>query len=144
LGGGNKDFSGKGFILRPSVKIFLAEKNKFYLQPQAFYKQVSHYVEDWLGKEAVNDVPSYEQYQKFRYRRIVWGGNIICGWLNPLDKKNKTFLDLYFGLGLRKKEAKIPGEPRSIYRRNNGILINDVNNVMPSLPAGLRLLIRLK
>ena len=86
----------------------------------------------------------YEQYQKFRYRRIVWGGNIICGWLNPLDKKNKTFLDLYFGLGLRKKEAKIPGEPRSIYRRNNGILINDVNNVMPSLPAGLRLLIRLK
>ena len=50
-----------GFIIRPAIKFFVNEKNTFYFQPQMFYKQVTHHLYDWLGKDVVNGVASYEQ-----------------------------------------------------------------------------------
>lgn len=96
--------NGTGFLIRPSVKWFVAENNRFYLQPQIFYKQVTHKVYDWLGKDVVNGVPAYEQLQDFKYRRKIIGFNAVSGFVLPLDHRRKGFIDLYFGIGVRYKK----------------------------------------
>jgi hypothetical protein len=138
----NQNLSERGFIIRPALKFFLNDKNSFYLQPQAFYKQVTHHVYDWLGKDVVNGVPSYEQLQNFRYRRKVVGVNAVAGVLVPLDRKGNAYIDFYLGFGVRNKSSKVVGEPHSVYNRRGGILFGDDadNGTYPSLPGGLRFL----
>lgn len=132
--------TGSGFLLRPSVKWFVSESNRFYLQPQFFYKQVTHNVYDWLGKDAVNGVASYEQLQDFKYRREIFGFNVVSGFVLPLDQRRKGFIDLYFGIGVRDKKDNVVGEPRSVYNIPLDFSTNSDNNkgILPSLPMGVR------
>lgn len=132
---------GRGFLLRPSIKWFLSTNNKFYLQPQVFYKQVTHKLHDWLGKNAVNGVPSYEQMQDFRYRRKVVGFNTVAGFALPLDQHRNGYIDFYFGLGFRVKKNLVVGEPNSVYQESSVSFIAGgfASGIFPSLPAGMRL-----
>jgi len=140
-GNGSEDAgtNGKGFLIRPSIKWFVSENNRFYLQPQLFYKQVTHKIYDWLGKDAVNGVPAYEQLQEFRYRRKIAGFNAVAGFVLPLDQQRKAYIDLYFGIGVRYKTNQIVGEPRSIYQ---GLFIvafdGDDKGFFPGVPMGIR------
>lgn len=136
----NPSTNGSGFIIRPSVKWFHGITQKFYVQPQVFFKQFTHAGEDWIGKNAVNGVPAYEQYQQFRYRRNIWGINFIGGFAFPLGPKGKTFMDAYCGLGVRYKKSIVVGEPRSIYREPSfSFFANGIDQGwLPSFPAGLR------
>jgi hypothetical protein len=129
---------GTGFIIRPSLRWFVADNNKFYIQPQLFYKQVTHKMHDWLGKNAVNGVPSYEQLQDFKYRRKISGFNIVAGFVLPLGQHNRSYVDLYFGLGVRNKKSLIAGEPNSVYNRATGIFDPVDDGVYPSVPMGVR------
>ena len=128
-----------GFIIRPALKFFINDRNRYYLQTQFFYKQVTHRMYDWLGKEMVDNVASYEQLQNFKYRRKIVGFNVILGTVLPIRLRN-SFFDLYAGLGVRKKTAMVVGEPTSTYQRIP--IIGNSNNankgVFPSLPAGIR------
>ena len=133
------DTKASGFIIRPALKFFMNDRSRAYLQPQFFYKQVTHQVYDWLGKEMVNNVASYEQLQNFKYRRKIAGFNIILGTVLPIKMRN-SFFDLYAGLGIRKKTSMVVGEHTSSYQRIP--IIGNSNNadegVFPSLPAGVR------
>jgi hypothetical protein len=129
---------GSGFIIRPALRWFVADNDKFYLQPQVFYKQVTHKMHDWLGKNAVNGVPSYEELQDFKYRRKVSGFNFIAGFVLPLSQRNRSYIDLYFGLGVRNKKSMIAGEPRSVYNRATGMFDPVDDGVFPSAPMGMR------
>jgi hypothetical protein len=135
---GQSSNDGTGFIIRPSLKWFMADNNKFYLQPQLFYKQVTHKMHDWLGKNAVNGVPSYEQLQDFKYRRKVSGFNVVAGFVLPLGQHNRSYIDLYFGLGVRNKKTVIAGEPNSVYNRATGIFDPVDDGVYPGMPLGVR------
>ena len=106
-----------------------------------FYKQVTHHIFDWLGKDVVNGIASYEQLQNFDYRRKITGFNFVSGVLVPLGKSNKTFIDFYLGIGVRNKSASVVGEPRSVYQQRDRIILAGDNGTFPSLPAGLRLVI---
>ncbi len=136
---------GSGFILRPALKVFMNNRTNTYLQIQIFYKQVTHQVYDWLGKEMVNNVASYEQLQNFKYRRKIVGFNVILGAVLPIKLRN-SFFDLYAGLGVRKKASLVVGEPTSSYQRIPiiGNSDNANNGVFPSLPAGLRFIYAFK
>lgn len=133
------DTKASGFIIRPALKFFMNDRSRSYLQPQFFYKQVTHRVYDWLGKQMVNDVASYEQLQSFKYRRKIVGVNVILGTVLPIKIRN-GFFDFYAGLGIRKKTSEIVDEPTSSYQRIP--IIGNSNNaddgVFPSLPAGVR------
>jgi hypothetical protein len=135
---GQSSNNGTGFIIRPSLRWFVADNNKFYLQPQVFYKQVTHKMHDWLGKDAVNGVPSYEQLQDFKYRRKISGFNLVAGFALPLGQHKRRYIDLYFGLGIRNKRSLIAGEPTSIYNRTIGIFEPVDDGVFPSVPVGVR------
>lgn len=141
--GGERKASG--FIIRPALKFFMNDRSRTYLQPQFFYKQVTHRVYDWLGKEMVDNVASYEQLQNFKYRRKIVGVNVILGTVMPLGLRN-SFVDLYIGLGVRKKTVKVVGEPTSSYQRIPIIGNSDNANegIFPSLPAGIRFIYAFK
>src|SRR4051812_3841319 len=86
-----------GFVFRPSVKLFVNERNNFYLQPQLFYKQVTHQEYDWLGMECVNGIPTYEALTHFRYRRVVYGVNATAGAVLPRAKTGDGLtVEFYF------------------------------------------------
>jgi hypothetical protein len=139
---GKRDQSVSGFTVRPSIKYFINEKKTFYLQPQFFYKQVTHHRLDWLAKEVVNGVAAYEQLQEFRYRRRSYGMNFMAGTMVPISRNKKTFLDFYFGLGFRKKTATVLGEKNSSF--NSRTLMGNTSTAdhgtFPSMPAGIRLM----
>lgn len=141
---GDATNNGTGFLIRPSVKWFVADNNKFYLQPQIFYKQVTHKMHDWVGKSAVNGVPAYEELQDFRYRRKIYGFNTVAGFVLALDQHKNGYLDLYFGFGIRHKKSIIAGEPKSTYRNSDGLFGDMDNGVYPSVPAGIRIIYALK
>lgn len=136
---GESASNGTGFIIRPSVKWFVSENDRFYLQPQVFYKQVTHHMYDWVGKNPVNGVPSYEQLEQFRYRRNISGFNMVAGFVSPIDRKAKGFIDVYFGLGVRNKKSLVV-EPNMDYERNFGIFNPTDDGVFPSMPIGLRII----
>jgi hypothetical protein len=132
--------NGTGFLIRPSLKWFVADNNKFYLQPQIFYKQVTHKMNDWLGKAAVNGMPSYEQLQDFKYRREIFGFNAVAGFALSLDQHKRSYMDLYFGFGVRYKKSVIAGEPRSVYQNSSGMFGDMDSGIFPSVPIGMRII----
>jgi len=134
---GESTSNGKGFIIRPSLKWFVAKDNKFYLQPQVFYKQVTHKMYDWVGKNPVNGIPAYEQLEEFRYRRKITGFNIVAGSVLPLDWNGKGYIDVYIGLGVRNKKNKVV-ESNTVYQRPTGIFNPTDEGVFPSVPMGVR------
>lgn len=136
--------NGTGFLIRPSVKWFVADNNKFYLQPQIFYKQVTHKMHDWLAKSVVNGVPAYEQLQDFGYRRKIYGINTVAGFVLALDQHRNGYMDFYFGFGIRRKKSIIAGEPKSTYQNSDGLFGDMDNGIFPSVPAGIRLIYVLK
>lgn len=136
-----------GFNIRPGIKYFITPTRRGYLQGQVFYKQVTHRLYDWLQKDVVNGVPSYEQLQDFKYRRKVHGYNLMLGVMVPLNRERKLFLDMYFGLGVRYKWSSIVGEKRSRYPGVNTFLIADFERegaTLPSVPAGFRIFYNLR
>jgi hypothetical protein len=138
----NYDPRATGFLIRPSLRWYHGKRNKFYLQPQLFYKQVTNVKYDWLGKDCVDGVPAYNALQDFRYKRYIAGINAIAGRLLPLGRKEKLLLDLYFGLGVRYKQSAIPGECHSCYA-GAGVIDSSEdpdNGFFPSVPFGLKLI----
>ncbi len=139
ISNGQSTSNGTGFIIRPSVKWFVSENDRFYLQPQVFYKQVTHKMYDWVGKKPVNGVPAYEQLQEFKYRRKINGFNIVAGFVSPLDRRRKGYIDVYFGLGVRNKKSLVVDQTM-VYERPIGIFNPTDDGVFPSVPMGLRII----
>jgi len=143
--GTDESFGACGFIIRPGIKYFITPTRRGYLQGQFFYKQVTHHIYDWLQKELLNGVPSYEQLQEFKFRRKVHGYHLILGLMLPLKKDRKLFLDWYLGLGVRYKWSSIPREKNSRYPAARQFFVDneDEGSTLPSLPFGFRLFFRL-
>ncbi|HEU4470300.1 MAG TPA: hypothetical protein VFR58_04390 [Flavisolibacter sp.] len=139
--GGNSR-GASGFIIRPAARFYLRGRSLFYLQPQVFYKQVTHRLHDWLGKNCVEGVPAFEQLQDFRYRRQAYGFNGVVGALVPLSRRDRVFFDFYLGLGVRYKKNAVVKEPNCCFDRGGFVTtINRDEGSFPSIPAGVKLVI---
>ncbi|MGZ5287410.1 MAG: hypothetical protein ACXWB9_09515 [Flavisolibacter sp.] len=139
--GTNNSKSANGFVVRPSIKYFVNTRKNFYLQPQLFYKMVNHQMNDWLGKNCVNDVPAYEERQEFTFRRQAYGFNLMGGVLLPT--RSRLIFDIYFGLGIRHRTVGVVGEPGSCYEPMGMLSIGDETGTYPNVPIGLRMLFKL-
>lgn len=127
--------NAKGFIIRPTVRYY-GHSLRGYIQAQPFYKMVNYDMNDWLGKDCVNGVHSYEKLEDFRLRKNVYGINFVAGEVLPVS--DKMFFDLYVGFGLRTRNHRILNRFNSCYdRTDDGFSISD-NTWVPSLPIGIR------
>jgi hypothetical protein len=133
----------RGFALRPSLKYY-NKTGKTYYQFQVSYKQVRYRLLDWLGKSCVDDVPTYEQFQEFPYRKRVLAFNLLAGQLYRIT--DAVFLELYAGAGVKLTGQK-PTEPGSCYRYNEQWI--ELSNfrerhVAANVPLGFKVLVAIR
>lgn len=133
---------GSGFIVRPSVRFYMGNKNRFYLQPQLYYKMVTHNNHNWVGRDCVDGVSSYEELTEFKYRRNILGVNATFGKIVPLGRSGKRFVDFYLGIGFKYKKAVIVNDPGGCFTPPNILMTttDPDNGYFPNLPAGMKLI----
>jgi hypothetical protein len=133
----------RGFELRPAMRYYHGKYKREYLQVQLFYKMVDYQFHDWLGKDAVNRVPTYERLQDFTYRKKVLSLCFMAGETIPLS--DNLFLDVYGGIGARYKDQGVT-EPNSVYMpaEENGRTIYGPHVWNVCVPAGVKLAVILK
>lgn len=136
--------STNGLLLRPSVR-FYPGKKLFYIEGELHIKHVIYRMEDWIGREAVNGVPAYEQFATFKLRKDVIGPHIKAGRMVAIFQNPRLMLDFYLGVGVHFRRYKIPGQPaNSTYRVQsdfNRIVVGETKQQF-ALPAGVRMVYR--
>jgi len=131
-----------GFNIRPGIKFYINDSKRVFLMMQMFYKQVDYRVYDWLGKNCVNTIPTFEQLQNFTYSKKTVSFNLISGY--PLRISNRIMIEGYGGLGLKFKNQK-PTEENACYRNNERLFIITLreHSVSPNLVEGVKVLVRI-
>lgn len=139
---GEKSHYSRGFMFRPAYRFFPAQ-GKVFIEIEGHYKQVTQKLTDWVGRDVVNDVPTYDEYATFRLRKSVKGAHLKVGRQYYLSKH--FWLEVYVGIGVHYRKYKVVDDPRMRYALDNVFLmVTSVDQeVVPALPAGLRLLYRL-
>lgn len=134
-----------GIFLRPGVRRYTSKYRDRFIDLQFHYKSVGYHINDWLGKDVVNDVPTYEELKVFKYRKRVVGGHILFGGKEELTRNHQLFLEIFMGLGLHYKEEWIPGESNSRYAPRGtsnfrSASSEKVTRLLPAVPMGVRLI----
>ncbi|MEO6648819.1 MAG: DUF3575 domain-containing protein [Chitinophagaceae bacterium] len=130
-----------GYIFKPAIRYYVSESRKFYLESTVWYKCSSYKVLDWVDKDCVNGVPSYQEFKSFRFRKQVLGFNIQGGFQKALMKNKLLRMEIYAGIGVRLKWQEVKNDPQACYQPNDVFESSFYNptKVSPGLPHGLRL-----
>lgn len=134
-----------GLLLRPGIRLYPTEYKDFFIDLQFHYKTVTYHIRDWLQKDVVANVASYEEYKVFKYKKKVIGGHAMVGFRDYFTRNRRFFIEYYAGIGIHYKDESVYGEPNSQY--DMGFRINNTANgkfTVPALPAGVRIVYRLK
>jgi hypothetical protein len=91
----------RGILFRPFLRFYPNGKPDFFIHAEAHYKFVSYTLEDWVGKDPVNGVPAYEEFQKFQYRKRVMGIHVLTGERFSISKNKLLSMEVTAGLGIR-------------------------------------------
>lgn len=134
-----------GILLRPAIRWYPGQKERYYGEIEFHYKHVNYTFEDWIGRNCVNEIPNYEEYTSFKYEKKVTGINLKGGIVEPVTRNKKIWIDVYIGIGLRKKSEGIADEANSCYDIQGVIFpgTGNENNFGLSLPIGIRFLLKL-
>lgn len=139
--------NSSGFLLRPAIRYYTDTYNRFYIEAELHFKTVTTKLTDWLGKDCVNNVMTYEELTNFKMRKNVKGLNLKIGHQIKLSKNDRLWLEPYLGLGIKQRNEFILNEPTSCYRFggifNRRNTVSNVKEVQGSIPVGLRFMIKI-
>lgn len=133
-----------GFIFRPFIRYYPENHKKSFFEAEIHYKNVAYQITDWIGRDADNGVPAYEEYATFNYNKNVYGLHFKAGTQANLSRNKKLRLEVHLGLGIRYKKQ---GVNAGIYLRPRDLLFPDIYSPEYSIivvPAGMRLLYDIK
>lgn len=141
----SEQFSRKranGFVIRPAYRFF-PNGNRFFLEAELHYKQVTQKMADWIGRDVVNNVPAYEEYVEFKLRKKVWGAHLKLGRQYYIS--NRLWLEFYLGFGVHYRRYSVINYPGSQYQIPNvfNFVMTGQTETLAALPAGLRILYRI-
>lgn len=108
----------RGFLLHPFMRYYRGPRT-FYIESELRYRRVDHQFTDWLWRGVDNDVPSYEEFTSFRFRKQQASLNLKIGRVLPLTADGKLCWEPYMGMGLQRSKFTIVGEQNSAYTYNN-------------------------
>lgn len=134
-----------GFLFRPGIRMYPGRHKDFFIDLQFHYKNVTYQIRDWLEKDVVANVASYEEYKLFNYKKQVMGGRIMVGIRNYFTGNTRLYMEAYAGFGIHYKVEGLHNEPGGRFDR--GFEINrtkDGRFTMPALPLGLRVIYLIK
>lgn len=138
--------SASGVLIRPVIRYYMSNSPIIFFEAAPFYKHAGYKMEDWVGKDCINGIPAYKQYQKYIFRRRVLGLNLQAGIQAVLSKDKALRLEFYTGLGIRIKWEDIKDDSRAcplgrqIFGGNN----TKEPQVLPGFPQGIRLVYNFK
>ncbi len=132
-----------GVLARPFIRYYPRKNGGGFIEAELHYKYVSYKIEDWVGREPVNNIPTYQEYAAFHYKKNAAGIHIIGGFQADLGRDGKFKLELTAGIGVR---WKWQGVKDAIYNRpiGSGGNIYEANYFGPVVPMNVRLLYLLK
>jgi hypothetical protein len=132
-----------GFIIRPAVRYF-PDKGKIFFEAELHYKQHTHHIHDWIGRDIAGGVAAYEEYKEFRLRKQVIGMHLKFGRLMPVT--NRLWLEFYIGVGPHFRKFTIVEQKGLVY--NFELLYENVTTGeterLVAIPMGCRILYRIR
>lgn len=133
----------RGFIVRPFLRFYPNIERRRYVEVQLHYKSASYQLTEWLGKEVVNGVPSYEEYSTFHFIKKALGVHLNAGTSANLSRNKKLRLECYIGLGVRFKKQY---SDKGTYLREKGWFpeLYQPHYATVVMPMGMRLVYDLK
>jgi hypothetical protein len=134
-----------GFILRPAARYYIPGLDGMYLETELHYKYAVYTIQDWVGRNCVNEVPSYEQFTKFHYLKEAYGFHFKTGFQGSISKNRKLWLEFYLGIGPRWRSEKVINSPNSCYNNGRRLIGEEPGvNTGVATPVGVRFLYKLK
>jgi hypothetical protein len=126
-----------GVIVRPFIRYYPNENGIGFFEAELHYKYVAYNIEDWLGRNPVNNVPAYEEYTTFTLQKHVAGIHFKAGLLGNISRNERLKFEFTGGLGVRYKWQKVRD---GIYTRAQGwAAVNSLDRVIPVVPVTIRL-----
>ncbi|MBA4141109.1 MAG: hypothetical protein H0X70_11555 [Segetibacter sp.] len=127
-----------GFIVRPFIRYYPDTNGAGFFEAELHYKYVAYKIEDWLGREPVNNVPTYEEYTNFSFQKQVVGIHFKAGLQANISRDARFKFEFTGGLGVRYKWHKVRN---GLYTRGQrGVINTSQNYFTPALPLNLRLM----
>jgi hypothetical protein len=132
-----------GFIIRPGARYF-PDKGKIFFEAELHYKQHTHHIHDWIGRDIAGGVAAYEEYKEFRLRKQVIGIHLKFGRLIPIT--NRLWMEAYIGVGPHFRKFTVVEEKSLVY--NFELLYENVTTgeteSLVAIPMGCRILYRIR
>lgn len=126
-----------GLIARPFIRCYPNENGIGFFEMELHYKYVRYKLEDWLGREPVNGVATYEEYTTFNLHKHVLGVHFKAGLAATISRNEKLKFEFTGGLGLRHKWQSVTD---GVYANlQTGTFNNTMSNFSPALPVTMRL-----
>ena len=135
--------SSNGILLRPAFRWYPRAEGRGFLETELHYKMVSYRIEDWIGRDCDNEVPTFDEFATFSYRKYSYGFHLRGGVKGALDREKKFWLEFSGGLGIRWRDQGLHNEPNSCYNRVGTFFNPNGRNVISVVPVTIRGLIRL-
>jgi hypothetical protein len=127
-----------GLIVRPFIRYYTDANSEGFFEAELHYKYVAYKIEDWLGREPVNNIPTYEEYTNFIFQKQVAGIHFKAGLLSNISRDARFKFEFTGGLGVRYKWQKVRN---GLYTRGQTASLNSSQNYFsPALPFTLRLM----
>lgn len=141
--------NASGILLRPGIRKYADRRKDFFLDLQLHFKEVNYRVKDWLGRNVVDNVATYEEYKIFRYHKRVVGAQFTIGGKEYLSRNHRLTFEVYGGIGVHYKEEGLRGEANSQYNPPNGGIITNRSGErqtrwLPAVPFGVRIVYRFR
>lgn len=140
-----------GFYVRPAIRFYTSDRLNFFVETVLMYKYTSRNEQGWIGMDCVNEIPSYEKFDNYRFVKNVYDLSIRGGIRQPVSSSGKLFLEFYFGIGAGTKNHFIKYEEInsciSPFQINSiGIINNNLTGSFArvSVPMSVRLAYKIK
>ncbi|MBA3674521.1 MAG: DUF3575 domain-containing protein [Chitinophagaceae bacterium] len=133
--------SVNGLIFRPFIRYYPRARSTFW-EAELHYKYVNYKIEDWLGRDPVNNVPAFQEYTIFDFNKESVGIQFKWGVQANLSRDKRLKFEFTGGLGVRSRTHKVPGgiyTPASLF--NN---FNTEKQLSAVVPINARLIYVLK
>ena len=86
--------------MRPFVRYYPYNRDKYsFFEAGIHYKHASYQIKDWLDRDVINGVPSYEEYSIFHFLKNAFEFNMKIGTATDLTRDKKLRMEFYIGLG---------------------------------------------
>ena len=135
--------STNGILLRPALRFYPRAEGRGFLEAELHYKMVDYTLEDWIGRDCDNNVPSYDEFTTFSYRKKSYGFHLRGGVKGALDREKRFWIEVSGGLGIRWREQGLHNEPNSCYNRVETFFNSQGPNPISGMPLTFRALYRL-